>query len=45
MNVIELQNVSVRYRETKVRSLKEMVIRSLTAHRGRAGSTRCATCR
>jgi homopolymeric O-antigen transport system ATP-binding protein len=32
MNVIELQNVSVRYRETKVRSLKEMVIRSLTAH-------------
>jgi len=32
MNVIELQNVSVRYRETRVRSLKEMVVRSLTSH-------------
>ncbi|HEX7155545.1 MAG TPA: ABC transporter ATP-binding protein [Thermoanaerobaculia bacterium] len=32
MNVIELQQVSVRYRETKIRSLKEAVIRSVTAH-------------
>jgi len=32
MNVIELQGVSVRYREKKIRSLKEAVIRSVTAH-------------
>ncbi len=32
MNVIELQGVSVRYREKKIRSLKEAVIRQLTAH-------------
>jgi len=32
MNVIELQGVSVRYREKRIRSLKEAVIRSLTAH-------------
>lgn len=32
MNVIELQNVSVRYREARVRSLKEAVIHHLTAH-------------
>jgi ABC-2 type transport system ATP-binding protein len=32
MNVIELQNVSVRYRETRIRSLKEAVIRTLTKH-------------
>jgi ABC-type polysaccharide/polyol phosphate transport system ATPase subunit len=36
MNVIELQGVSVRYREKRIRSLKEAVIRSVTAHR-RAG--------
>jgi ABC-type polysaccharide/polyol phosphate transport system ATPase subunit len=36
MNVIELQGVSVRYREKKIRSLKEAVIRGLTAH-ARAG--------
>jgi len=33
MNVIELQGVSVRYREQKIRSLKEMVVRGLTGHR------------
>jgi ABC-2 type transport system ATP-binding protein len=32
MNVIELQGVSVRYRARKIRSLKEAVIRSVTAH-------------
>ncbi|HYR29571.1 MAG TPA: ABC transporter ATP-binding protein, partial [Thermoanaerobaculia bacterium] len=32
MNVIELQGVSVRYRETRIRSLKEAVVRSVTAH-------------
>ena len=32
MNVIELQEVSVRFREKKIRSLKEAVIRRLTAH-------------
>jgi ABC-2 type transport system ATP-binding protein/lipopolysaccharide transport system ATP-binding protein len=32
MNVIELQGVSVRYRETRIRSLKEAVIRALTKH-------------
>jgi ABC-2 type transport system ATP-binding protein/lipopolysaccharide transport system ATP-binding protein len=32
MNVIELQGVSVRYRETRIRSLKEAVIRAVTAH-------------
>src|SRR5260221_4195058 len=32
MNVIELHGVSVRYREKKIRSLKEAVIRSVTAH-------------
>jgi ABC-2 type transport system ATP-binding protein len=36
MNVIELQGVSVRYREKRIRSLKEAVIHSVTAH-GRAG--------
>jgi len=33
MNVVELQGVSVRYREQKIRSLKEMVVRGLTGHR------------
>jgi ABC-2 type transport system ATP-binding protein/lipopolysaccharide transport system ATP-binding protein len=33
MNVIELRGVSVRYREKKIRSLKEAVIRGLTVHR------------
>jgi ABC-2 type transport system ATP-binding protein/lipopolysaccharide transport system ATP-binding protein len=33
MNVIELQNVSVRYRERRIRSLKEMLVRG----RGRSG--------
>ncbi len=32
MNVIELQGVSVRYREKKIRSLKEAVVRGLRAH-------------
>jgi ABC-type polysaccharide/polyol phosphate transport system ATPase subunit len=32
MNVIELQGVSVRYREKRIRSLKEAVIRGLTKH-------------
>jgi ABC-type polysaccharide/polyol phosphate transport system ATPase subunit len=32
MNVIELHGVSVRYRQTRIRSLKEAVIRGLTAH-------------
>ena len=32
MNVIELEGVSVRFREKKIRSLKEAVIRRLTAH-------------
>ena len=32
MNVIELEGVSVRFREKKIRSLKEAVIRGLTAH-------------
>src|SRR5260221_10218169 len=32
MNVIELQGVSVRYRERRIRSLKEAVIRAVTAH-------------
>ena len=32
MNVIELQGVRVRYRDKRIRSLKEAVIRSLTAH-------------
>ena len=33
MNVIELQGVSVRYREERIRSLKEAAVRSVTAHR------------
>ena len=36
MNVIELQGVSVRYREKKIRSLKEAAIRAATKHH-RAG--------
>ncbi len=32
MNVIELQGISVRYRERRIRSLKEAVIRAVTAH-------------
>jgi ABC-2 type transport system ATP-binding protein len=32
MNVIELQGVSVRYRERKIRSLKEAVVRRLHGH-------------
>jgi len=32
MNVIELQGVSVRYREKKIRSLKEAIVRGLTPH-------------
>jgi ABC-2 type transport system ATP-binding protein len=32
MNVIELHDVSVRYRERKIRSLKEAVVRSLHGH-------------
>ena len=32
MNVIELQKVSVRYRQTRIRSLKEATIRLATAH-------------
>lgn len=32
MNVIELDRVSVRFRERRIRSLKEAVIRRLTAH-------------
>jgi len=32
MNVIELHSVSVRYRERKIRSLKEAVIRSVKGH-------------
>src|SRR5258708_28740932 len=32
MNVIELKGVSVRYRERRIRSLKEAVIRAVTAH-------------
>jgi ABC-2 type transport system ATP-binding protein/lipopolysaccharide transport system ATP-binding protein len=32
MNVIELQDVSVRYREERIRSLKEAAIRMVTAH-------------
>jgi ABC-type polysaccharide/polyol phosphate transport system ATPase subunit len=32
MNVLELHDVSVRYRERKIRSLKEAVIRSLKGH-------------
>jgi len=32
MNVIELQNVSVRYREKRIRSLKEAVIRGFNIH-------------
>ncbi len=32
MNVIELERVSVRYRETKVRSLKEAAIRAVKGH-------------
>src|SRR5258708_23012787 len=32
MNVIELQGVSGRYRERRIRSLKEAVIRAVTAH-------------
>jgi ABC-2 type transport system ATP-binding protein len=32
MHVIELQGVSVRYRERKIRSLKEVVVRGLTIH-------------
>lgn len=32
MNVIELQDVSVRYRERKIRSLKEAAIRAVTKH-------------
>jgi ABC-2 type transport system ATP-binding protein len=35
MNVIELQGVSVRYRERKIRSLKEALIHALTAHHKR----------
>jgi ABC-2 type transport system ATP-binding protein len=33
MNVIELQGVSVRYREKKIRSLKEAVVHGLAHHR------------
>jgi ABC-2 type transport system ATP-binding protein/lipopolysaccharide transport system ATP-binding protein len=33
MNVIELQDVSVRYREKKIRSLKEAVVHGFTEHR------------
>ena len=33
MNVVELQGVSVRYREQRIRSLKETVVRGLTGHR------------
>jgi ABC-2 type transport system ATP-binding protein len=33
MNVIELQNVSVRYRRKRIRSLKEAVIRAVHGHR------------
>ncbi|MCU1349829.1 MAG: putative O-antigen/LPS export system ATP-binding protein [Acidobacteria bacterium] len=32
MNVIELQSISVRYRRQRIRSLKEAVIRAMTAH-------------
>jgi len=32
MNVIELHDVSVRFREKKIRSLKEAVVRGFTAH-------------
>jgi ABC-type polysaccharide/polyol phosphate transport system ATPase subunit len=32
MNVIELRDVSVRYREKKIRSLKEAAVRGLTKH-------------
>ena len=32
MNVIELQGVSVRYREKRIRSIKEAAIRAVTAH-------------
>jgi ABC-type polysaccharide/polyol phosphate transport system ATPase subunit len=32
MNVIELKGVSVRYRERRIRTLKEALIRSVTAH-------------
>lgn len=32
MNVLELQEVSVRYRERKIRSLKEAVVRQLKGH-------------
>jgi len=32
MNVIELHGVSVRYRETRIRSLKETVVRGLSGH-------------
>lgn len=37
MNVIELQNVSVRYRRKKIHSLKEAVVRGVTAHHEKAG--------
>ena len=33
MNVVELQSVSVRYREKKIRSLKEAVVRGFDVHR------------
>ena len=33
MNVIELQGVSVRYREKKIRSFKEVVVRGFSAYR------------
>src|SRR5258708_6776018 len=32
MNVIELKGVSVRYRERRIRSLKEAAIRAVSAH-------------
>jgi ABC-type polysaccharide/polyol phosphate transport system ATPase subunit len=32
MNVIELEDVTVRYREKKIRSLKEALVRSVTSH-------------
>jgi ABC-2 type transport system ATP-binding protein len=32
MNVIELEDVSVRYRKTRIRSVKEAVIRRVTSH-------------
>ena len=36
MNVVELHGVSVRYRETKIRSVKEAVVRAVTGRQRRA---------